>query len=320
MPLSPGTTLGPYSVTAPLGAGGMGLLGWAQYRHGALPKKSPVRGTLVYKGSINATRCLGWEERRTLIRPGVRVVACLVLAMALAGCSRRPLVLPDANLLLIVIDTLRADHLGIYGYGRDTSPTLDRLAREGVWFERVVTQGAWTRPAVGSLCTSLYPTAHGAAGHGRTLSAEALTLAEAMRAEGYVTLGVQTNPFLRGARTFAQGFDSYEKMIGASGPRVIRRFKQELERLDPQKFFAYVHLMDVHLPYNATESFRRMFEKGYDGSIFGADEIRLRDRTVAQTKRLTETDKRHVIDLYDAGVREADSYVAEILEELEARG
>ena len=176
------------------------------------------------------------------------------------------------------------------------------------------------RPAVGSLFTSLYPTAHGAVGHGRTLSAEALTLAEAMRAEGYVTLAVQTNPFLRGPRTFAQGFDSYERMIGASGSRVVRRFKQELERLDPQKFFAYVHLMDVHLPYDAPESFRRMFEKGYDGSIFGADEIRLNDRTVAQTKRLTETDERHVIDLYDAGVREADSYVAEILEELEARG
>src|SRR5579864_71747 len=91
------------------------------------------------------------------------------------------------NVVLISIDTLRADHLGCYGYRANTSPSIDRIAREGVQFQSAFTPAPLTLPAHASLLTGLYPTKHGIHDNGETLPASAQTLAEAFRSGGYET-------------------------------------------------------------------------------------------------------------------------------------
>ena len=87
----------------------------------------------------------------------------------------------DPNIVLIVIDALRADRIGAYGYGRPVSPNLDRLAAQGVVFERAITQGGWTKPSIASLFTSLYPHSHGATAPTSPLPLDMRTLAETLK-------------------------------------------------------------------------------------------------------------------------------------------
>ncbi len=247
------------------------------------------------------------------------VVALVLLGIGIGlapACGHRSLVLPDANIVLIVIDTLRADHLGAYGYTRETSPTLDRMAREGVLFERVVTQGAWTPPAMGSLFTSLYPHVHGAVEFKTELSDRLLTLADALKARGYFTIGVQTNPSL--GQGFGQGFDSYVEVFKARDSKIVKRLEGQLKQLGGRKFFAYLHMMGVHIPYNAREPFLGKFVEPYSGTSLRPNRIGAKDRRKLRSQPLTDADKRHVVNLYDAGIAETDSNVARILAVLEA--
>jgi arylsulfatase A-like enzyme len=120
------------------------------------------------------------------------------------GPSGRP------NVVLILIDTLRPDLLGAYGYRLPVSPELDRLAQEGVRFERVVAQTTWTRPSTASILTSRYPRDLGLFTEGdEILPSEATTLAEVLKSAGYTTLGATANPQLNSYYNFHQGFDHY---------------------------------------------------------------------------------------------------------------
>jgi arylsulfatase A-like enzyme len=114
------------------------------------------------------------------------------------------------HVVLIVIDTLRADRLGCYGYERVVSPELDALSRNGVRFERAMAQCSWTRPSIGSMLTSLYPRTLGIHFEDRgDLPDPVVTLAEVLRDNGYRTLGATANPHLNPSFNFHQGFDFY---------------------------------------------------------------------------------------------------------------
>src|SRR5262245_28538592 len=136
-----------------------------------------------------------------------RLPLLLVAALLLSACGR---VAPPPNVLLITIDTLRADHLGCYGYTRKTSPNIDRLALQGALFERSYTTLPRTTQSIASLMTGRYPKSHGARGLFSTLSPANLTLAEIFKERGYATAAFVSNVFLRPGRGFEQGFDLYE--------------------------------------------------------------------------------------------------------------
>ncbi len=146
--------------------------------------------------------------------PRLLLVLGLVLLVGAVLVLRRSGEEPRADdrphLVLIIIDTLRADRLGCYGYERDVSPELDALSRRGVRFARAVAQCSWTRPSIGSLLTSHYPRELGL--HYETrggLPEEVVTLAEALKESGYRTLGATANPHLNTTFRFHQGFDRY---------------------------------------------------------------------------------------------------------------
>lgn len=117
---------------------------------------------------------------------------------------------PRPNVVLIIIDTLRADKLGSYGSPVESSPEIDELAREGLVFEKVITQSSWTRPSVGSMLTSLYPRTLGIyKEEWDVLPDEYLTLPEILQQNGYHTIGLTSNPNINRTFNFHQGFDDY---------------------------------------------------------------------------------------------------------------
>jgi len=135
-------------------------------------------------------------------------VLVAVLAASIAGCHREPE--PPLNLLLVSIDTLRPDHLGCYGYGKDTSPVIDGLSGRGVTYRNAISTSAWTLPAHVSLFTSLPESVHRVDRDWTRIDERRVTLAEVLRDAGYVTAGFYTGPYLHPAFGFDQGFDVYE--------------------------------------------------------------------------------------------------------------
>ena len=204
------------------------------------------------------------------------MVRLLLLALlATWGCSprespRRP------NVVVILLDTLRPDYLGFYGYEKEMAPFLAGLANESVVFERAFSTSSWTAPSTSSLFTSLYPPQHGVVEgfmmhHVRTISREregketiALNrlpsdralLPEIFQSMGYRTFGVATNINIGEEIGFSRGFDRFEQIRKASASEVLDRveeWKQDILSSDP--FFLYLHLNDVHVPYNARQPY-----------------------------------------------------------------
>jgi arylsulfatase A-like enzyme len=171
--------------------------------------------------------------------------------------------------LLIVVDTLRADATSAYDPTLDTSPELQRWAQHGVLFERTRSQSSWTKISVASLMTSLWPSSHGIHEPSDGLSDDALTLAEVLQHNGYATYGVQTNGWLHQSFGFSQGFDRYVFPRGGSqrnfprasiwphADRVYEEMARTLKAHDRSApFFLYLHFMDVH-EYAAPPEYKR---------------------------------------------------------------
>src|SRR5467141_2264274 len=154
----------------------------------------------------------------------------LLLVPAFGACGRAS---PRTSLLLITIDTLRADHLGCYGYRRPTSPHIDHLAEEGALFSRVTTSLPRTTQSIASILTGRFPKGHGARGLFYSLSRSNVTLAEILREQGYRTGAVVSNFFLRSGQGFEQGFLSYdnppERHDGDSAGAITRSAVRWLE-------------------------------------------------------------------------------------------
>ncbi len=248
-----------------------------------------------------------------------RAVALIVLGAALIGgfvVVTRPRwahrVLPPTsprNLLLISIDTLRADHLGSYGHAAAQTPRLDALARSGLRFLTATTVVPLTLPAHSSLMTGTFPAWHGVRDNGGFyLGDEQVTLAEVLRERGYRTGGFVGAFVLDRRWGIAQGFDRFfddfdlEKFADAAsmdsiqrpGAQVVDQALPWLHAEPDRPFFAWVHLYDPHAPYEAPEPFRSRFPQtpvgAYDAEIASTDAQvgRLLDALSAD-RRLAET-------------------------------
>lgn len=187
--------------------------------------------------------------------------AGIVLVVATIGLLRSwPR--PRPNIVLVVLDTVRADHLPPYGYTRDTAPFLSRLARRGVVFDRAFAASSWTSPSVATLFTSVYPFQHGVIWGMRKMREEGYrfnhlpgaleTIPEALKKAGYSTFAVSDNINVSPVTRFDAGFDRFESASDASSEAVNKRIKKwrpDLERAKP--YFLYIQYMDAHAPYAA---------------------------------------------------------------------
>lgn len=313
-----------------------------------------VMAAVVVLGFLMWRAVRGVTARRAAVtRPPVAVAALVVLT-GLAALAARVFVAPppsatpvtraaarpgSPNVLLIGIDTLRADHLPVYGYTAGRTPYIDALARGGIRYARAFAQASWTRPAFATIFTGLYPSSHGAMHKADLLPDRVDTLAELLQRAGYRTVGFPNNANISPAFHFQQGFDEYHYLepalfFGAddvasqltlyNGLRLVRErffaghvdvdnYYHPAERVTDAAirwlddagastpFFLFVHYMDPHDPY---------FVHPYDGEAFArvstpnpAPELAARFRT-----------------LYDGEIAYLDEHLGRLLDALRRTG
>jgi len=226
------------------------------------------------------------------------------------------------NVLLIVVDTLRADHLSAYGYARDTSPALAELAEEGVRFDRAYAAAPWTKPSVASIFTGQYPHRHGLNFVLATLPASAQTLAERLSQAGFATAGVVSHGFVGPKNGFDQGFEVYDahEAKGHSHVSTVGVTERALKLLDglaerERPFFLFVHYFDPHYEYRRHPQYG--YASGPVGRLRGGESIHdLRKMGPS----LSAEEVEFLESVYDEEIRFTDAGIGRLLAALAKRG
>jgi arylsulfatase A-like enzyme len=228
---------------------------------------------------------------------------------------------------MVCVDTLRADHVGAYGYHRDTTPVMDVLAEEGVLYEEVISTSNWTVPAVASILTSLPPGIHGAGVPGELKSLgrdsppmavrqDVVTLADVLAEKGFSTGLFSANPYLYGRfkRSFSAsrvGRESAEDLVSAA--------IGWLEKQIGSRIFLYIQLMDLHQPNDPPEPFFSYFETPQAGSRGDEHKDWAFGRQVDMSETSFQSFRSHRLALYDGSLRYADQEIGRLLQEFEDR-
>ncbi len=245
------------------------------------------------------------------------LAALLLLVNSPPFLMRRP---QDVNVILLTVDSLRPDHLGCYGYRRNTSPNIDMLAQKGHLFRRVFAQSAWTIPGIMSILTSLQPPVHQIEERGRLLDTDITTVIDCFRKEGYVVPNI----------CFLFTLPEFSTM--GIGPVEERYFAEDdsdellrwLDENHDSKFFIFYHYRDLHLPYKPKDVSHSLFlsEIKEEGQLSPGVRAVLSDAATIPvgTVRFEPTDRPFIIDLYDAEVRELDSFVGRLYTRLRRYG
>ena len=238
---------------------------------------------------------------------------------------------PQYNVILITISSLRADHVGSLGYERDTTPNLDKFAKENILFSNAFAVSGWMIPAHGSIFTSLYPGRHGATHIENKLSNEHQTLAEILKKNGYYCAGFCCNPRLDDEHGFARGFDLYddysvqimlESLAFENAAVDIDKQRTNalindaavnwLQNNSHRPFFMFVHYYDNHWDYTPPPPYRDLYDPGYTGPIDGTEIA----REPLFSNPPDVKDIRHIIALYDGEVKQTDNDLSEMLKVL----
>jgi arylsulfatase A-like enzyme len=229
----------------------------------------------------------------------------VVCALLFGSCSKPDAPTPD-HVLLVVIDTLRADHLSSFGYARPTTPNIDRLARNGVRFTRAISQASFTSPSMVSLMTGRY-----VAKERLTIPADLATLAESFQRAGWATGGFASNPLITAENGFARGFDVFAKLEEYGPNDEIERF---LEASKGRRTFTYVHITEPHEPYVAPKGQQQWREAA---SFLPGDRVefyaQMRDKLGLSDMSADVRAIQAEIGGYDDDVKYADGRVAAVL-------
>ncbi len=296
--------------------------------------------------------CRGIESAFAAVSVGLVVLAAVsnfVTARRLSSLpgGRQPAA-GSPNIILIVSDALRCDHLSAYGYGRDTSPNLKRLADEGTLFLNARSHGNRTIISMPAIFTSLYPSFHGAMARGkllRPLPQSRTTLAEFLQSKGYVTIGLLNNVYLKTRFGLDQGFDKAEyfnmgrfrlglyKLLRQlrliEEPRMAAAAHYDahevtdvairwLRRAGDRPYFLYVHYMDTHHPYVPPAEYANMF----DAKGSSARAVKLFDHTVDKLSEfdggridISRDEVQQLENYYDATIRYTDAEIGRLIGE-----
>ncbi|MFC1799418.1 sulfatase [Candidatus Eisenbacteria bacterium] len=262
-----------------------------------------------------------------LIVLGIVAVVSVALIILGGGDSR-----VGPSIILISVDTLRPDHLGCYGYGRDTSPGLDAFAKESLRFETCFAQAPNTRPSCSSILTGFLPHETKVFSNKYALPAGVNTAAELLRQHGYKTLAVVSNFVLTGDSGFEQGFDFYDDQMGEE--ELIRGIPERiaehttsaavsLMRLNRKDgFFMWIHYQDPHGPYTPPPPYNEMFvdprlepvELEANDTVTGVGGI------PSYQKLPGYSDYNHYVSQYDGEIRYLDEHFARLIQALKEMG
>ncbi len=252
----------------------------------------------------------------------------LLCCWAFSACAPRAEVTFSRPPIIIVnVDTLRADHLGCYGYHRATSPNIDAFSERAVRFEWAFSQGPNTPPSQASILTSLYPTSHGRIRKKQKMSEGVVTLAEVLRDDGYETAAFVDGGLMASGFGLEQGFELYDDEAGgieAIDPKARRWLRRRLAAQDPSApFLLLLHTYDVHSPYEISpRRFRSMFLDGLElpprsfrkkmsGTMFKvwkSPKLQLSPQELAYAKAKYDGGIRHVDDWFGSLMRFLDEH------------
>jgi len=262
------------------------------------------------------------------------------------------------NILFIVIDTVRADHLSLYGYPKETTPFLSELAGESTVYERAISPAPWTLPSHASMFTGQFPSVHQASWEHALLRSEFVTIAEILRDKGYSTVGFSSNSVVGAINNLQQGFEHFFEVWKTTNHaldpirklkvyRTVRHFlggekwsdkgavttnslvSGWLDRWEKEKhrrpFFMFINYLEPHLPYNPPEQYRSQF---FNGPLSAnTQELSSKDswmpakfRSIGIKGSLTSEDYRQLTLLYDAELAYQDAILRELVEDLKGRG
>jgi arylsulfatase A-like enzyme len=243
---------------------------------------------------------------------------------ARVGGLRRALA--AANVLLVILDATAAKHVGAYGYGRATTPELDRIAAEGVVFERAFTPAVYTLAAMSSLWTSRYPDEHGNVDpRTASLGRARLTLVDLLAAQGIATVGVVANGMAGPGFGFDRGFEEFREIYREFGQRAdADSFREVLPAWfaahRDRRFFAYLHYREPHWPYDPKPPFDTAF--GPDGPIPKnlRDEVAFMVELNHHRRPTTPDEIDHLIRLYDGNLAFVDRELGFLRKTLEGQG
>ena len=261
----------------------------------------------------------------------MRITLCLVAVLSLA-CSGGQTVAPDvSSVILVVVDTLRADHLGLYGNARPTSPNLDAWAKDGRVFDHAYAPSPWTLPSFASIYTGHWPLIHqggrtarlDTGGAGQQAPVEYLpALAEILQAEDVQTMAVVNNGNLAPAFGMARGFDVYDLDLPKGGPNshrsaadTIQRAFELVDAVAEQPFFLVIHLLEPHTPYSAPPPFRGSFTDAVASSNFTLPELQ-----GLRVDELSAEEQAFFIAAYDEEIAYTDQQLGVLRDGLADRG
>jgi arylsulfatase A-like enzyme len=241
------------------------------------------------------------------------VLMLVIHGLALSSCGGGS----PPNILLVSIDTLRADHLKSYGYGRETAPTLSRLASEGAQFMHSYSQASSTVPTHASMFTGRFPFQHRAFNVVWPLRETELTLAELLHEQGYRTFAAASSFRFQPSSGFSQGFDTYDLFDrlpeSERSAAVTARVVAHLERETPQPFFGFVHYFDPHAPYAPPEPYRTRWHPGIEGMSLAKARDFFRNDPEANAPELLA----YMVGLYDGEIGYLDAHLEQLLAALD---
>ncbi len=251
-----------------------------------------------------------------------RVVAAIGLVLVMAACEAdrpsEPSVGPSPNVILIVVDTVRRDHLGAYGYARDTSPNIDRFASNAVRYTNAISQAPWTTPSIASLLTSLHPATLGIENERSILGRDFVFLSEVLADHGFATGAVVSHLFLSSRMNFDQGFEYFDEsqilgFEGVSSPEITRRAMGFVDRHRAEPFFLWLHYFDPHWRYVVQPEFEIDPEAAYRTHITDIPEM---SELMRRTWELNAADIAELERRYDADIASTDHHVGRFLDHL----
>ncbi|MCX6115487.1 MAG: sulfatase, partial [Proteobacteria bacterium] len=219
------------------------------------------------------------NKRRALVVLALAIVVAVSIGL---WRSAQPI---KGNVLVLMLDTLRADHLGAYGYQRATSPNIDHFAQENVRFSYTVTAAPWTPPSVASMFTGVYPATHGwmppnirpdVKEAAIKLEDKLVTLAEIFQANGYSTVAVSSNPWISEDFGYQQGFETFIYRESPQAEKIVKIGEAQIDRLlkEDKPFFMYLHFIDPHDPYTPPDRYKSAFTDAVPGKHYSPRELK----------------------------------------------
>lgn len=265
------------------------------------------------------------------MRP-IKTVSLSVVILILLSCGRQvDDTVSGMNVLLIIIDTLRADHLGYWGYERDITPTLDSLAVSGTAWMETQAQSSWTLPSVASILTGLSPREHSAgSSHGQMygLSSSIPTVQSILHSRSWQTCGIFNVIFLNEDFGFHRGFDSFDcrgvtENIGCRrADQTVDDALEWLNELDNEsRFCAVLHFYDPHMPYDPPSPYDTLYADPFNSVLrSGEQQLSIMRSVNNDSAEITNEGLKNLIDLYDGEIAYTDAEIGRLLSEMRSSG